>query len=194
MKDTIHYQIGQQIGNFTISAYLQDESNYILTCKCGNTSKGASDHVTRKISNLLSDGFTGCSKCVLENQEMLKTQREFNDKKYVYKDVYREYVKKSKAREINFSLSIEEASELFSKNCYYCNRPPSNKRSRTSGVEIIYQGIDRVNNQIGYLSGNVVPCCKFCNSFKLDRTTDDFFQHVRDIYFNKVQRSVSEET
>ncbi len=37
MKDTVHYQIGQNIGDFTISSYLQNEALYVLTCKCGST-------------------------------------------------------------------------------------------------------------------------------------------------------------
>lgn len=194
MKDTIHYQIGQQIGNFTISAYSKDDSNYILTCKCGNESKGKSDHVTRKIANLMADGFTACSKCVSENNEILRQQRLSNDKLYVFKDVYREYIKKAKSRDVNFELTIEQATDLFTKNCYYCNKPPSNKRIRVSGTEVIYQGIDRVDNAKGYVNGNVVPCCKYCNSFKMERSLDDFIEHVKTIYFNKVQRSVSEET
>lgn len=33
---------------------------------------------------------------------------------------------------------------------------------------MLYQGIDRVNSKIGYTLGNVVPCCKKCNTVKSD--------------------------
>jgi hypothetical protein len=193
MKDTIHYQIGQQIGNFTISSYLPNESFYVLQCKCGNTSKGSTDHVTRKIANLLSEGYTACSTCSFEYQKKLKEQRIKSDTYYTYKDVYREYVNKSKSRDIYFELSLEEASQMFSQNCYYCAEPPKNKRTRVNGNTIVYQGIDRVDNSIGYTKENCVPCCKYCNSFKMERGQEDFFKHINKIYFNKVQRSASEE-
>lgn len=96
MKDTIHYQIGQQIGDFTISSYNQNEGRYILTCKCGQTSKGASDHITKKISSLLAQGYSSCQKCTFKYKKDLEEQRVKNDIMYSYKDIYREYVNKSK--------------------------------------------------------------------------------------------------
>lgn len=33
MKDTIHYQIGQKIGDFTISSYNSGEGHFTLTYK-----------------------------------------------------------------------------------------------------------------------------------------------------------------
>lgn len=188
MKDTIHYQIGQQVGDFTISSYVSGEGHFILTCRCGNTSKGSHDHVTRKIANLLSEGYSACQKCTFEYQNSLKEEREANDKIYTYKDVYREYVKKSKVRDIDFSLSLEDAAELFTKPCFYCGNSPNNCRVRQSGTQVFYQGLDRVNNEIGYQKDNIVPCCKYCNSFKMERSQDEFFKHVEKIYFNKVQR------
>lgn len=193
MKDTIHYQIGQQIGDFTISTYNKDEGRYTLTCKCGKTSTGASDHVTRKISLLLSDGYTACQICTFAYQQKLKESRDKNDTIYTYKDVYREYVKKSKDRDISFKLSIEDAVKLFDKPCHYCGEKPNNCRIRQNGQKIFYQGLDRVNNDIGYESTNVVPCCKYCNSFKMERTESVFLEQVKKIYFNKVQRLASKE-
>lgn len=188
MKDTIHYQVGQQVGDFTISSYDKNEGRYQLTCKCGATSIGASDHITRKISLLLSEGYVACQNCTFKYQQEFKETRIKNDKLYTYKDVYREYVKKAKERGISFELSLDQASVLFEQNCYYCGSEPRNFRTRQNGQEIIYQGIDRVDNKIGYNIENVVACCKYCNSSKMDRTQDDFLNHISKIYFNKVHR------
>jgi hypothetical protein len=185
----IHYQVGQKIGEFTITSYNYDTNYYTLQCSCGNTSDGDSTHVTRKISNLMSEGFTSCMQCSHKMRTELKVRAEKNSVIYTYKDVYREYVKKSKERNINFELSLEEASKLFIQNCYYCNRPPLNCRKRDNGAAVYYQGIDRVDNNLGYEINNVVPCCKYCNSFKNDRTQEDFLAHVTEVYINKVQRS-----
>lgn len=77
---------------------------------------------------------------------------------------------------------------FFKQNCYYCGNAPSNKRTRDTGIATYYQGLDRVDNNLGYTIENIVPCCKYCNSFKLDRTEEEFYKHVDKIYFKKVQR------
>lgn len=194
MKDTIHYQVGQNVGNFTISHYENGEGLYTLTCSCGKTSTGGHDHITRKISMLMSEGYVACQSCMATYITNLRDEREKNDTMYTYKDVYREYVKKAKSRDISFSISLEDCYNLFSKPCYYCGENPNNCRTRHNGAKIMYQGLDRIDNNVGYTKENVVPCCKYCNSFKMDRTTESFLEHVSKIYFNKVQRLVSQET
>lgn len=183
-----HYQIGQQIGNFTITSFNNDSANYVLTCACGNTTTGDATHVTRKISNLLSEGFTACMQCSHKLRTELETRAKQFAVIYTYKDVYREYVQKAKLRDIPFELSLDEASSLFTENCYYCGNPPQNKRTRNLGNTVYYQGLDRVDNSIGYTLNNVVPCCRYCNSFKLDRTEEEFLNHVDQIYLFKDQR------
>lgn len=136
----------------------------------------------------MADGFTACASCYYKYKKILQQQKEEAAQVYTFKDVYREYVKKSKARDIHFTLDLTEASLLFTQNCHYCGNPPSNARTRDTGVTVVYQGIDRVDNNKGYESGNVVPCCKHCNSFKSTRTTEEFLNHVGQIYMNRVQR------
>lgn len=194
MLDNIHYQIGQNIGDFTIESIEKGEGIYTLRCKCGNTSKGGADHITKKISLLLANGYTACQKCTYRIKAELDRAKLKDAKIYTYGDVYREYVAKAKDRKIEFNLSLEDAYNLFKSNCYYCDSPPSNIRVRSTGVEVKYQGIDRVNNDIGYEKENVVPCCKYCNSFKMDRTVESFLENVCKIYNNKVQRLDSKES
>jgi hypothetical protein len=38
----------------------------------------------------------------------------------------------------------------------------------------IYSGIDRIDPTHGYISDNVVPCCRTCNVAKLKMTRDEF--------------------
>ena len=45
-----------------------------------------------------------------------------------------------------------------------------------------FPGIDRVNNNIGYVLNNCVSCCKFCNSAKLDRTLIEFRDWIKKVY------------
>lgn len=183
-----HYQIGQQVGDFTIVSYDLDNKTYMLQCKCGNTSIGDSTHVTRKISNLMAEGFTACMQCYYKYKSEFSNRTAKNAELFVHKDVYREYVKKAKERNVVFELSLEELAPLFKSDCFYCGNPPSNKRTRDTGLTAYYQGIDRVDNTLGYIQDNVVPCCKYCNAFKLDRTKEEFLSHVEKVYLLNVQR------
>lgn len=72
--------------------------------------------------------------------------------------------------------------------CAYCSRPPQNRFHRITIVgnrrlkdeepTFLYSGIDRVDSAKGYVPGNVVPCCKFCNYAKMNRTLDEFLEQI----------------
>ncbi len=53
-----------------------------------------------------------------------------------------------------WSITLEEYLEITKNKCTYCNISIAN----SSG-----SGLDRVNNDLGYISGNVVACCVNCN-------------------------------
>lgn len=73
-------------------------------------------------------------------------QRRFNmSKRHAIKD-----------RNLLWEISFEQYSKLISLPCYYCN-----KELNQTGC-----GLDRLNNRLGYITENVVPCCKECNFIK----------------------------
>lgn len=92
--------------------------------------------------------------------------------------------KNAKRRKIDFKLSFDEWLMLVTSNCFYCNGKPANAYkhsgtyySKTCG-EIIYQGIDRIDNSVGYVFDNCAPCCKTCNSMKSNMGLKDFEDHI----------------
>jgi len=66
-----------------------------------------------------------------------------------------------------FELEKEAFEKLVFSECYYCGAPPKP-----------VNGIDRVDNRLGYLSGNVVSCCRRCNRAKDDMTVEEFLGWV----------------
>jgi 5-methylcytosine-specific restriction endonuclease McrA len=78
-------------------------------------------------------------------------------------------------RRVAFELTREEFKEIIGKNCHYCGVGPSNYR-KTPGRDYVfkYNGVDRIDCSIGYLSTNVVPCCKRCNAAKNNQTVAEF--------------------
>ena len=72
--------------------------------------------------------------------------------------------------------------------CAYCGKEPSNifrmkykdvdgvyRRGVDPSMEIRWSGLDRVDSSLGYIHGNVVPCCGECNAMKSKLPLDEWF-------------------
>lgn len=72
---------------------------------------------------------------------------------------YKEYQQNSKTRKTprEFRLSVAQFNSIVGMSCYYCDKKPS-KTHRN--------GIDRNDNDEGYLYDNCLPCCATCNFLK----------------------------
>lgn len=71
------------------------------------------------------------------------------------------YRSNCRRKNVYFELSHAEFLKLTQKNCVYCGATPTN-----SYRGYLYNGIDRKDNDRGYVLSNVVPCCGRCNSMK----------------------------
>lgn len=78
-------------------------------------------------------------------------------------------------------ISIEEYAEMAQQDCYYCGAPPANENINNR-LPTHYQGIDRTDNCVGYITGNCVPCCWECNSLKSNRNKQPFVDRIQRIY------------
>lgn len=92
-------------------------------------------------------------------------------------------------RNHDFKLTFEEFDNLVQQDCYYCGehpRPASQellqKRGNTKQPTFYYNGIDRINSNIGYEIGNCVPCCPKCNYMKNTLPQNEFFKQIIKIY------------
>lgn len=86
----------------------------------------------------------------------------------VLPDTIRGYAYAAQRRGLTWSLSPERARELLLGVCVYCDAAPEPRN-----------GIDRVNNALGYEEKNVVSCCKYCNYAKRDRSAAEFLAWAR---------------
>lgn len=85
--------------------------------------------------------------------------------------------------------------------CHYCGTEKSNyfnvylkdkKASQTAkdGAHFYYNGIDRVNNNLGHTPENCVPCCINCNFAKSDMTFIDFQNWIKRIKEHQNKKSI----
>lgn len=97
------------------------------------------------------------------------------------RSVLKMYKDSAQLRGYEWGISDADALRLFAQNCYYCGSPPSNTCKKQFSGHFVYSGIDRLNNDLGYLEGNVVPCCTVCNKAKLTQSHDEFIAWIRKV-------------
>jgi hypothetical protein len=102
-----------------------------------------------------------CKACNLvnKNQDAKRSDRERNYKHEHYRNLeqyYKNYITSAAKRGYTMSLSFEDFKTYVLSPCYYC----------TSFVAEEVNGIDRINNDIGYEKDNCVACCETCNMMK----------------------------
>lgn len=94
----------------------------------------------------------------------------------------------ARKRGLVWELSDEQFYDIVGKACYFCSASPSNKhvvRRKEWEKSFIYGGIDRLNNALGYVVDNVVPCCKTCNLAKGTTPAEDFLLWVSRVFHNR---------
>lgn len=151
-------------------------NRWLCQCDCGKTSVVKSSHL--KTGSVRS---CGC---------LAVDARRRPHKNACVARIYNSYKWKSTRRnkEIEFFLELPEFEELITSNCHYCGSKPSKLIARGEN-KLYWNGIDRVNNNLGYISGNCVPCCEICNKAKRTMPVSEFREWVVRIYSHWVKES-----
>lgn len=71
----------------------------------------------------------------------------------------------AETRGYSFDLTREEFESLVTSNCHYSGEPPSAIQKVRDG-QLVYNGVDRKDNRLGYEIDNCVPCCRTMNVAK----------------------------
>jgi hypothetical protein len=101
-----------------------------------------------------------------------------------YNQAARNLFNKMRGKTIRLQIDYDLFLKLTSSNCFYCGAPPSNSCKRLNHPPYIYNGLDRMDPNGGYVADNIVPCCWSCNKMKSNRTTEQFLEHIRRILIN----------
>lgn len=84
-------------------------------------------------------------------------------------------------RGLAFDVTKEEFQILTSSNCSYCGTKPASVFKKSSG-SYIYNGVDRIDNTMGYINGNMSPCCEQCNKSKRKLSKKEFLLWIKSVY------------
>ena len=162
---------------------------YLCICDCGTE--------VIALKGLLRQGLTQSCGCFQSDRaRKAKTKAagfaSFNKK-------YAQYRSGAEGRGMGFNLTLDELTLIIQKECVYCgSEAPSwnlyinsdgraKMSSQVKNQETIDRawikanGIDRINNSIGYTPDNCVSCCRFCNSMKSNFTRAEFLKHATKI-------------
>jgi hypothetical protein len=112
-----------------------------------------------------------------ENQKQQSKDRVENP--HPERSLLRIYKYAATQRENVWGLTDEKFYELVRQNCHYCDSSPVFVPwAQYPNFKFTANGIDRVDNKLGYIEGNVVPCCKICNRAKLTMSYPDFINYL----------------
>src|SRR3990172_439815 len=155
--------VGKKFNKLTVISKTEKRNSirciiWICLCECGNLCEVSTN-------NLRRGGTRSCGclqkkiasengkKRNLKGTKLQKGEASFNQ-------LYCYYKKRALGRGLLFELTKEQFKELTSSKCIYCNSEPSyEQKGQNLNGYYIYNGIDRVDNSIGYTVENSVPCC-----------------------------------
>ena len=84
-----------------------------------------------------------------------------------------------------FELTVEQFLDIIKRPCHYCGEiSVYDEEDKNDGddMDTLYKnGIDRMDNSVGYLMENCVSCCKMCNYMKHILSVTDFLKRVEHI-------------
>jgi len=171
---------GKKYGELTVINYShshiqpskQKRAMWNVICSCGVKKKVAT-------ANLISGGTISCGHIGQQNRIL---SRKRPDGESAFNSLYLSYKHSAKNRGHVFDLSKEIFRKIVSRKCYYCGKEKESVHKGKYKTWYTYNGIDRINNSLGYTFKNIVTCCQICNRMKHTLTQDDFINHINRIY------------
>lgn len=176
--------IGKQYGKLTVISKSDRKNStrhmwWNCLCSCGNT-KEIVGHYLRK-------GFVtscGCNRQDPERRQkhsLIKAKDGFHTASH---KLFHRYKQNAEKRKYSFNLSFKAFQEIIVQPCHYCGV----SSSIAIDVSLIneerkyrFNGVDRVDNTLGYSVENVVPCCSMCNNAKATSTTEEFLSWAKQL-------------
>lgn len=150
-------------------------------CECGN-------ETIVSISSLKKGDTISCG--CFGAEQASKRGKKLNTKspgESALQSVLYTYKHSAEIRDLDFKLTDEQFKKLIFNQCGYCGAPPSNKsKNRYGNGDVIYNGIDRIDNALGYEENNCITCCKNCNRAKFKMSHKEFIEWIKSIYCKSI--------
>ena len=96
--------------------------------------------------------------------------------------LWNNYKQGAKKRGLSFEVPKDVFKLITSSDCHYCGSEPNGfVKGRRSNGAYVFNGIDRRDSSVGYVEGNMLPCCSVCNYAKNDMKYEDFQDWIQQL-------------
>ena len=136
---------------------------YNVQCDCG----ASKTMLGITIRNSKSQS-CGCTRTEAQNKLKLP------DEIAMARIIKHSYLCGAERRGLIFDLTFEKFFKIIKSNCDYCGIEPCNSQKKKGKERFFFNGVDRIDSNIGYVLGNVVAACGTCNIAKKNATREDF--------------------
>jgi len=177
-NESAQVKIGQVFGFLAVRRFLRvtntRQVRWKCECACGKMVVAQTfDLIAGKMKSCKCRGVSVESKCMVRAMSVLPTS--------------------AAHRGLGFSLTEHEVKKLIFGDCYYCGATPEEgqafKRKKYKTKKMYpMNGIDRLNSDVGYVSGNCVSACSVCNIAKSTLTVDEFLGWTRRVVHHQIQK------
>jgi len=149
---------GQKFNKLTVVRFIEYRITssrrpyYEVVCDCGNK---------KEISGIdIKNGSIKSCGCLQDLDPELVS----------FNSLLKSYQYRATEKNITFSLTVNEFRHHTKQPCHYCGVPPYKQHKAPKYLKryYIFNGLDRIDNKIGYEPTNVVACCVICNRAKRD--------------------------
>lgn len=157
---------------------------WLFKCDCGNEIQASASDV--KLGRKKS-----CGCLAIDNMRDVSQKNILPNNQSPFNKLFGRYKREAKNRNYEFSLTEEEFRNFINKKCHYCGSIPNTElcivKNKTEKNTLLYNGIDRKNNLIGYIVENCIPCCPICNRMKMTMEYNQFKNQVKNIYKHQMK-------
>lgn len=154
------------------------QSRWLCACDCGREKEIVGFSLTQGVSKSC-----GC----LRGKSLARYRESYPHAKLLPPGVaavnrlFRSYQDSAAQDDREFCLERATFDRLIAADCHYCGAPPSrtqhpgtSRNARNVGGSRMVNGIDRIDNTVGYREDNCVACCRTCNLAKRDLSYAEF--------------------
>lgn len=170
---------GQKYGSWSIGEFIGLTKNrqprYQCTCECGK------EKIVTSSGKRLSSESCGCKNKGRWEKGTFAPDSDVDR----FATLRGRYRRDARTRGYEFLLTNIEFDELIQGECYYCGSQKESSQMYNFRELVHYTGIDRVNNDLGYIKTNCVSCCGVCNNHKKS-VTKEIIKKAYEFLFKEV--------
>ena len=167
--ETIERYTGRKYGRITILDVTgrdpKNRHHYFVRCRCECGTVKATRLSCLQQGTTRSCGCFSRERMRAANVGHTRTRKTFGESSF--NNLMRHYERGAKDRGLCFDLTEADFREITSGRCFYCGCEPRRRsRLKNGHGHYDYNGVDRIDNAIGYTRDNCVPACRPCNTAK----------------------------